>query len=146
MFGIKIWIKNMKLKLVKSCLLMLALYAPITQASRVGWEVHNHTNHEVDVELSRYCMSDSAHDGLHTIAPGASFDYEELGTVNSGWCFFHKKTVVIKIYHGYMTKSYRAQSEGRPFEDGPEHNTDYRVKVTDNKTHDLYRTRFDIVQ
>ncbi|MHB1949199.1 MAG: hypothetical protein ACYCQI_13915 [Gammaproteobacteria bacterium] len=99
----------------------------LTNASVIGWEVHNNTSHAVHIELWKHCMSDSPHDGPKMLGAGASYDYEELGSINSGTCFFESSFIMVRIYDNFK-KSYI--SKLGCFTDGPQEELNPRVKIS----------------
>lgn len=129
----------MKAKIISA--LSILLYTSVTSAAVIGWEVHNNTKHAVDVELWKHCMSDSPHDGQKVLAAGASYNYEELGSVNHGTCFFEPSFIMVSIYNYQFKKSF--VSKLGCFTDGPQERSDGRVKMTATKDCKVH-VRFDI--
>lgn len=124
------------------CLPLLLLATSIANASVIGWEVHNHTNHSVPFELWKHCMSSSPHDGVQTLAAGASYEYEELGSVNSGTCFFEPSFIMVRMYSSFK-KTYI--SELGCFKDEREEQLDPRIKISTSRAeHCKLKVRFDI--
>lgn len=135
----------MKTKIV-SFLFILFFYSSVTKAAVIGWEVHNHTNHAVDVELLKHCMSDSAHDGPRTLAAGASYNYEELGTVASGTCAFERSYIKVRIYYPKFRKTFDTKFGCFIHDKHEENEDDSRVNMTSTNEGCKLKVRFDIIK
>lgn len=134
----------MKLKILY--FLFLLLSTSLANAAVIGWEVYNHTNHPVTVELFKHCMTNSPHDGVKELKAGGSYQYEELQTVNSGNCFFEISYVIVRIYGGYFRRSFDTDFWTHCFKEAKleDPKSDSRVEMSSVKDGCKLKLRFDI--